>query len=498
MKIQWKLENPQTESTGKEAAFLEVDMDLLYMTYSLFPPGLLSRFKTLNAFFGKSTSTDIQASELPVYAPGTYPANGHDIYNYVARFGAANYQIQAVLQLDGLLDPDKLKQAVRLAVDTEPVFGCRFVEADPPYWKRLDPLDEVPFCTYENAENREEAVQQFLESPLDMDNDPMVKMKLIRCGPQDTLCMKVNHTCCDGTGTKEFLHLLADIYSLLDQEGGTYVPQPKARTRKDQDRLFESLGIRNPDDAWNPLLEAPKSMWAFPWKRNQPADARTAVCKLPYGYVQVLSRYGKPRGATINDLLLTACYRAMFAISAPEPGIPMDISITVDLRRYLPGKKTEAIRNFSGGADTRIPRIENESFEGTLARVKTMMEQIKSGRPGLQSAVGLERVERAIFHETLDFYRNSGNMGTKFVQCAPVMSNLGQLHGSNLKFGGISVADAHIVPPAVSSPGLLLCIGTYNSIITMAMSYYESQTDRRDIERLLNLIREELMKACRP
>ncbi|MHB8063306.1 MAG: condensation domain-containing protein, partial [Ruminiclostridium sp.] len=57
---------------------------------------------------------------------GTFPANGHDIYNYVARYGMSNLQIQAIMKLDGRLDFDKLKRAIKLSVDAEPVLKCRF------------------------------------------------------------------------------------------------------------------------------------------------------------------------------------------------------------------------------------------------------------------------------------------------------------------------------------------------------------------------------------
>ncbi|HEX3028238.1 MAG TPA: alcohol acetyltransferase, partial [Clostridia bacterium] len=64
------------------------------------------------------------------------PADGQDIYNYVARYRIANFQTQAVMKLDGRLDFNKLSEAVRLSFDVEPVFGCRFIESIRPYWKR--------------------------------------------------------------------------------------------------------------------------------------------------------------------------------------------------------------------------------------------------------------------------------------------------------------------------------------------------------------------------
>ena len=144
----------------------------------------------------------------------------------------ANFQIQAIMKLDGRLDFDKLSRAVRLSVDAEPVFGCRFVENDPPYWKRLDNIDKIKFCSFEETDNPDEAIQRFLESPLDMDNDPMVKVKLIRSDQYDTLCLKINHACCDGAGTKEYIQLLSEIYSCIDQENDIFIPKPSIAQQK--------------------------------------------------------------------------------------------------------------------------------------------------------------------------------------------------------------------------------------------------------------------------
>jgi len=495
-------------SPGKSALF-EINLDFLYMAYQLFPPRSTCVTDITNSFmdFIQRLASNCIYKERKVKTyeniegkPGVIPATGNDVYNYIARYGMANFQIQVVMKLNGRLDRSRLIKAVRLSVDAEPVFGCRFVENHPPYWKRLDNIDKVRFCTFEETYNPDEAIKRFVESPLDMDNDPMVKLRLISCGQYDTLCLKINHTCCDGTGTKEYINLLSDIYSRLGQNNGVFVPKPRTRSRKDQDRLFEALGIKDPESAWTGELEKPRNMFAFPWQPGRPVNPCSAVCKLPPGIIEKMSKYAKSRDATINDLILTALYRAMFEMSQPKYGVPIDIAMTVDLRRYLPDHKTEAIRNFSGGVNTRLARLANESFEDTLSRVVPMMNKIKNSRPGLQSAIGLERVEKGDFHQTTSYYRTLSQLFTLFAgcirQCTPVLSNLGFLEKSLIKFGNVAVTDAYIIPPALCAPGLLFCVGTYNDVMTISVSYYEPQVQRCHIERLLLLIRKELIDNC--
>ena len=66
-----------------------------------------------NFKFGNKKKQDSTFTEgIPV----KLPASAHDIGNYLARYRLANFQIQAVMKLDGRLDYDKLVRAVRLSV----------------------------------------------------------------------------------------------------------------------------------------------------------------------------------------------------------------------------------------------------------------------------------------------------------------------------------------------------------------------------------------------
>ena len=49
-----------------------------------------------------------------------------------------DYKIQVVLEFEGALDADRLRHALRLLMDAEPVLGSRFVPHwFSPYWERL-------------------------------------------------------------------------------------------------------------------------------------------------------------------------------------------------------------------------------------------------------------------------------------------------------------------------------------------------------------------------
>ncbi len=484
---------------------LKYGKEMFKYNIDLFSKLYQNTYKYNTMMLGKSLDNYNQYCRNKKYKEGTFPANGHDIYNYVARYGMSNSQIQAVMRLDERLDFDKLKRAVRLSVDEEPIFKCRFVEDASPYWKPLENIGVIDFCCMEETDDVDQAIENFIRSPLDIDKDPMVKVKLLRSKEYDVLILKIDHACADGAGAQEYIKLLADTYSNINQMDDTITPEPRIAGRKDQDRLFAELGITNPDALFIPGSDISIPMWSFPWEKGGSNTACVSMCRLPYEHLDSMIKYTKSKGVTLNDLILTAYYRAMLVMGQPVYGFPLEIPTTVDLRRYLPSHKTQAIRNFSGSEKTNLSMSVNEPFHKTLQRVAGMMKEIKKRYPGLQSAIGLERIEKLNFRDTLGYYQASQEARkiTSFCplyygdKCVPTLSNIGYLSRSLIKFGSSTVIDAYIVPPVVRAPGLLLMANTYNSILTLAIGYYKYTVEKENIERLLNKIKDELIEGCK-
>lgn len=468
-------------------------------------PALGSYFKKHNKALASSGTNRQNCGKNIVDSSKFIPASAYDICNYVAKYKVANFQIQAIMKLDGRLDFDKLVRAVRLSVDAEPVLGCGFIKKCSPYWKRFDDIDNINFCSMVETDNTEEAVQRFLESPLHMDNAPMFMVKLIRSGTHDTLGVKINHVCSDGGGTKEYLQLLSDIYSRIDAGEKGFTPDPSVRSREDHENLLSALCKEKLETSWSPLEQTSLPTWSFPWKNRLMGDTRFAICRLPYGHLDILKNYAKTRNATINDLILTAIFRAMFKISKPPYGVPMDIPITIDLRKYLPDHKAQAIRNLSGGVVIKIGRKPHESFEGTLSRIKSLTKYFKNNHPSLESTRMLDYIEKTSFHQICSYFKTIANVSdlaslspfSAVGMCSPVLSNMGLISKSIIRFGKNVVTDAYIIPPVVRAPGILLVASTYNGIITLAVGYYKPSVQKTTMEGLLNKIRDELVEGCR-
>ncbi len=442
-------------------------------------------------------------NENPTQIPDIIPADAHDMCNYVAKYHMANFQIQTIMRLDGRLDFNKLVEAVRLSIDSEPVLGCRFIKLDSPYWRPFDDIDHINLCSIEETDNPDEAIQRFLQSPLDMDKDPVVKIKLIR-SEYDTLGIKINHACCDAAGAREYILLLSDIYSRISNGEDVFILKPSIRSKKDHEKLLSAFSEKNSGKPWSTRKQIAFPTWNFPWKNMKIGSTRFVFSSLPYGHFDVMKSYGKARNATVNDLILTAVYRAMFEISKPPYGLPMDIPVTIDLRKYLPDHKAEAIRNLSGGIVMRLARKAGEPFEDTLSRVMSLTKIMKEGHPSKENLLRAERIEKMNFYQICAYFKTtsqfidmlSHNPFYVVGKCSPILSNFGYISKSLIEFGDKVVTDAYIAPPIVRPPGIILVASTYNGIITLGAGYYKPSVRKADMERLINKIRDELVKGC--
>lgn len=440
-----------------------------------------------------------------------FPASGHDILNHLSQYNMPFLQLQAILKLDGRLSLDKINKAIRLSVDVEPVFGCSFVESNPPFWKRLNNLDEIAFCSIEETDNADEAVKLFIQEPLKIDSDANIKAKIIRLKEHDILALKINNVCCDGIYAKEYIQLLSNIYSCIDQEDADYKAESRIDSMVNESILYEELGSAHPEFKWNLMLEFPKTMWAFPWRSSGKDDIRYAINRITHASLDSIYQYGKSRGATLDDLILTSFYRAMFKLSKPIYGIPMDITSKTDLRSYIKDNRTHLARNFSGGFITSIAKISNESFEDTLSRVvkanaenSTQLFSNSSRLICISKAVSEEYLGKTCYSylvnysERLSKYSEINKSQPYYVGniCFPELYNLGDISRALIKFGDTIVSDAYLLPPAIRAPGFMLFSNSYNDILTMSIGYYKDSISHKDIENLLTTIEKELLRAC--
>ncbi|MGG0537712.1 hypothetical protein [Priestia aryabhattai] len=423
--------------------------------------------------------------------PDAIPTSGQDWANHISRFYSSDTQLKVVLELEGKIDKDIMARAVRLSIDAEPVLGCEFVETEQdPFWKRFKNIDEMNWCLFEECKDKELALDRFFASTL-FPHTRQLQTKIIRTEENDILCLTINHSCSDVAGVKEYLHILSNIYREICRND-EYLPIANKYTDRGMDRVFQSLGISDLRKAWSSKQEASKPTWVFPYCKANKETLKVALCKVSKDQFEKIILYCRKREVTINDFMMTVFYRTLFNFLKPETTEPLEVTITADLRRYLPDNSARTICNMSGKVNTKLSKVEEEAFSSTLKRISQIMKEIKNNNPGINSAIAMELLRNMGYKNVLSFFENTSKLLSKTGKSSPLFTNMGVVSKYPFKFGDTMVKNAYIVSPAGYPPNFTFGFSSYNNTLTMTVNYFEPTTCSKDVQNFFDLMTVEL------
>ena len=424
-----------------------------------------------------------------------YKTASQDLMNFITRANA-DQQLHVIFYCRGRLDENLLARAMRIAMDCEPVLGCRFIQhGNRTTWERRDDLDRLALCPVVATQMSEPALMAFVTQPADPSCDPLVQARLFR-GPQDdTLCLKVNHVVADGGGTKEAAYLVCACYNRL-LEDPTYTPALGRPGARSQLGFFRQAGLKNMIQYRPRTFKLRSSQFSLPIQATDAPQRAFGLRRLSASQFQALKDYGRRHGATINDLILTALYRAFFDLSTPPQGIPLPVQVSIDLRSFLPPAHPQTICNLSGGLFPAIEYRPGETFADTLEQVKAQMQRWKSRRPGLTGAMLIELAMLQGFTRANAMVANMTKANTGQVNPL-LLSNFGALDAARLRLGPTEIQDVTLLGPIMLRNGFMLTASTYNQQMTLASGYCTGRLSRPLMESLLEAVYQGLLGcAC--
>jgi NRPS condensation-like uncharacterized protein len=189
---------------------------------------------------------------------------------------------------------------------------------------------------------------------------------------------------------------------------------------------------------------------------------------------------------SVNDLLLAALYQALSATLGASTERPLTVGVPIDLRRYLATAQALPVCNLSNSADVAIRYAPGATFDDTLRQVHAAMRSLKSSGRGLTLAVLAELLAVpgfALARTALEqFVRHLAPTGST----APFLSNVGIIDERLVDFGELTVVDAYGLGTVSFPPGLLITVSTFREVMTVAIGFCDTATDRRLVDRLLD------------
>ncbi len=429
--------------------------------------------------------------------PKRFPAPMNDQGLFGGRF-IGDMLIHCIISFEGQTDENRMAEAVKLSLDAEPVLGCRFVaQGWRMYWEGRTDSYIPGIFSFMKTENIEEEILRFLLTPSDPCKDPLVQVLLLR-SESDSLCIKVSHVVADAGGVKDYAYLLASMYRNLGDNPG-YRPEPNlngSRSMRQVGRQFDFTdNLRILRRTFRDLKSSVRpGDCSLPLIKGDNCDRTFIIRKIHSDLFRSVKDYGRRQGSTINDVLLTAVFRAFFDIIEPDPEIPLRLVTTADLRRFLPAKKAGAICNLSGVFSLQMKHEPESAFEDTLSQICEQMNFIKNdfiglgGHPifvlpsllfppfwGLQLA---EQMSRILLR---------GDSHTP-----PGFTNMGVIDAKKLVFGGVNVSEAFLTAPVVFSPLLLIGLSGFREAMTLSAGFCNAGANKAIVGKLLSRIEQEL------
>lgn len=421
--------------------------------------------------------------------PSHFPAPPLDWLEYAAR-QVADQQLHCVVAFENRVDAARMARAVRLTLDAEPVLGCRFVpDLARPFWERRGDLDALPLCPVIETGAAERAAWEWIAAPLDVNRDLVVQARIFR-GDRDLLCIKLDHVAADAGGAKEYAYLLARTYRALATQPD-YVPLPNTRGSRGVGQVFSCVAPWQLIRAW-PAHSRPGPRWGLPGSRGELGDRGFAVRRIGAEQFRAIRAYARARGASINDVLLAAEFRALAALIRPPSGERLAIQVSMDLRRYLPNRRGRTIANLASALFPTIEWRPAEPFEQTLQQARDAMDAIKANSPGLGSALYLQIGARLLgFSRLVPMIERAMSASTETGLSHPFLSNLGPLDVESLCFGE-QIADAFLVGPILFRPGFMLSVSSFRDALFLSCGFCDAANNRPNYERFFDLLLAEL------
>ena len=378
--------------------------------------------------------------------------------------------IRVELDFPHRLDEQRLRDALALARVAEPVLGCRFVDrAVWPYWQRVEsppsPLaicaDEATWATYR-------------ATGLDGFAGPQLEAGLWRAPDGDRLLLKVGHIAADAGGTKQALGLVAGLYRTLAREPA-HRPVPNLGGARGLDQVLRRVPPRAWWSGWRawcreigdglpaegnhhvPVADAPREAW------------EVHSLDLDRDHVARLKELGRPADATLNDLLVAAFFRAQARLANWNGRSQLRISTTVDLRRYLPGRRAGGICNLSCFDYPNLGNDLGDTFAHTLSRVVAHTRARKADWIGLSGAMGMAVVLKRLPHVLVrEFVPGLVRAGFRRGVMTDGLTNMGEIPREAATFDQPARGARLLVPPG-EPPVFVPGISGYDGTLSLSL-----------------------------
>ena len=393
--------------------------------------------------------------------------------------------VHAELHYDFEIDIDVLKTVMLCFFEKAPVFHSSFTDNKiHPYWTVMDyNIDEVVHEYRVDEAEINDRINDFLVQYIPPEAKIQMQVGVFYYGGKSALCIVENHMCMDGGDFKYFLKKLCKNYSDYAQKKISPIDLKtgsRAYTKVYEDfsasekKLAKSLykNVNTPDSH------------GFPFTPDNIRDKSfIARRKLSAQTFDELRAAGKKHGATINDMLLSAYFFALYELANFNPLDSVSISCAIDLRRHIKNSDGNGMTNHTAWMQCKVPQRGRDIFE-TLEYVVRSSNQFKNDR-----FMGLHGLPLLSFgYKILPHAASEEIIKIGYANPLLAMSNIGILEVDKLALCGHEPIDGFMSGAVKYKPYALLSATSMRKELTLSMCVRGNAQDEKIVEQFFDLI----------
>ena len=414
------------------------------------------------------------------------PALSGELLQYLVHEQNDN-TVRFILRYPVRLDTLAMQKAVLALVDSVDVLHAAFVaDKDGASWHVREKYG-IASCFRCFCVQGDPALRALEESllPIAPESETKLRCTLVHGSSGSAVALSVSHLCADGVDARYLLYKLVEAYRLCRETGDCTGLRVKTGDRSPE-QVYSRLSRREMLSLLRNPTTGVKS--AFPFPGEGPAQKRVTYRRIAAPVMKAARQRARAEGATANDILLAACYRAYAAQARTQPGAPLSLMSMMDLRRHCEGGDSTGLSNLSGSLPTVLEKGVQGGFADTLREIAAQTARLKedplAGLAGMPILHGLiKRIPLGWLMKAADHVYGSLVIG---------MTNLGRLDAAALTMDGAAPESGWFGGPVKKKPGMQLSVVSVEGACTICVYGEYTQEDAEALERLLEAIEKEI------
>lgn len=394
--------------------------------------------------------------------------------------------IRFILHYPELLDAEILCKATKAVIDSVDVLHASFVPKNrASYWRvHTDYTVADYFSLAECDGNPVKPAQSIALQSIGHKDKCKMHVTLVQGKESCAVAVRISHLVVDGSDGKYLLNKLAESYRLIEQSGNADNLEIKNGSRS-ATNAYNELGAKELASLVKAPLSGVKTEYPFADPKAH-GPLRMLRCTIPANVLGEARKKAKTDGATVNDLLLTACYRA-YAKNTGREGA-MSVSAMMDLRNHCKDGTSAGLANMSGGLSTSLEIQFGNSFKNDLQRISEQTNEAKNNP--LAGLDGMPLLHAAT--KTFPMWLLLQAADIVYSALSLSMTNLGNISCEQLTMSGVKPVEGVFGGPLKRKPSVQVGVASFDGTAELTILGDFVTEDMGALQNFLNGVREEV------